>query len=63
VNACSRRHFQWLESDGLVERRTFKVVPPHVEYSLTPFGEEAAVRVASLADWIEENLSRMPGRT
>ncbi len=54
---------QWLESDGLVERRTFKVVPPHVEYSLTPLGEEAAVRVASLADWIEENLSRMPGRT
>lgn len=53
---------QWLEGDGLVERCAFKVVPPHVEYTLTPMGEEAAARVASLADWIEENLARMPGR-
>lgn len=53
---------QWLEGDGLIARRAFKVVPPHVEYTLTPMGEEAAARVASLADWIEENLARMPGR-
>lgn len=50
---------QWLESDGLVERRAFKVVPPHVEYELTPMGVEAAGHVAALADWIEENLGRM----
>ncbi len=50
---------QWLESDGLVERRAFKVVPPHVEYELTPMGVEAAGLVAGLADWIEENLGRM----
>ena len=50
---------QWLESDGLVERRAFKVVPPHVEYELTPMGAEAAGHVAVLADWIEENLGRM----
>ncbi len=50
---------QWLESDGLVERRAFPVVPPHVEYSLTPLGREAAARVAGLADWIEENLDRL----
>ncbi|MCW0209034.1 MAG: helix-turn-helix transcriptional regulator [Achromobacter sp.] len=50
---------QWLESDGLVERRAFKVVPPHVEYELTPMGVEAASHVAALADWIEENLGRM----
>lgn len=50
---------QWLETDGLVERRAFKVVPPHVEYELTPMGVEAAGHVAALADWIEENLGRM----
>jgi DNA-binding HxlR family transcriptional regulator len=49
---------QWLERDGLVSRRAFDVVPPHVEYSLTPFGHEAARHVQALADWIESNLPR-----
>ena len=49
---------QWLESDGLVDRRAFAVVPPHVEYCLTPLGLEAAARVAALADWIEENIDQ-----
>lgn len=47
---------QWLEQDGMVERRAFDVVPPHVEYSLTPLGREAAEKVRSLADWIELSL-------
>ncbi|SAI74357.1 transcriptional regulator [Bordetella ansorpii] len=47
---------QWLEGDGIVRRRAFKVVPPHVEYSLTPLGREAAERVQGLADWIEVNM-------
>ena len=47
---------RWLEGDGLVHRRAFKVMPPHVEYSLTPLGVEAAKRVRALADWIEVNL-------
>ena len=50
---------QWLEADGLVTRRSFPVVPPHTEYTLTPLGREAAERVASLADWIEERLPEM----
>ena len=58
---------QWLEADGLVDRRALPVVPPHVEYRLTPLGRDAAVRVAALADWIEENLPALaakprPGR-
>lgn len=47
---------QWLESDGLVDRHAYPVVPPHVEYRLTPLGTEAAQRVEALADWIEGNL-------
>ncbi len=53
---------QWLEGDGLVARRSFPVVPPHVEYSLTPLGLEAAGKVAELADWIEVNLGRLLAR-
>lgn len=54
---------QWLESDGFVLRKSYPVVPPHVEYSLSPLGVEVARQVESLADWIEGNLSRiMDGR-
>lgn len=50
---------QGLEGDGFVRRVSRPVVPPHVEYSLTPMGEEVAERVATLADWIETNLYRI----
>jgi DNA-binding HxlR family transcriptional regulator len=50
---------QWLEGDGLVDRHAYPVVPPHVEYRLTPLGEEAASRVEALADWIEGNLPQI----
>ena len=45
-----------LEADGFVRREAYAVVPPHVEYSLTPLGRQAAEKVAALADWIECNL-------
>lgn len=47
---------QWLEGDGFVLRTAYPVVPPHVEYSLTPLGREIGARVEGLADWIELNL-------
>jgi DNA-binding HxlR family transcriptional regulator len=47
---------QGLEGDGLLLREAYPVVPPHVEYTLTPLGEQAAERVAALADWIEGNM-------
>lgn len=50
---------QWLESDGLIDRVAFDVVPPHVEYSLSPLGREAADKVLGLADWIETNMPRV----
>jgi len=50
---------QLLEGDGFVLRRAFPVVPPHVEYSLTPLGEEVAEKVRILADWIEVNFHRV----
>ncbi|RJT18752.1 winged helix-turn-helix transcriptional regulator [Buttiauxella izardii] len=50
---------QWLEADGFVNRKSYPVVPPHVEYSLTQLGFEVAEQVAGLADWIELNLPRV----
>jgi len=50
---------QWLEGDGFVLRVSYPVVPPHVEYSLTPMGQEVAQRVVGLADWIELNLPQI----
>jgi DNA-binding HxlR family transcriptional regulator len=47
---------QWLESDGFVERVSYPVVPPHVEYTLTQSGTEIAKKVEALADWIELHL-------
>ena len=47
---------QWLEQDGFINRVAYPVVPPHVEYSLTPLGDEVSEKVAALADWIELNL-------
>lgn len=50
---------RWLEGDGLVQRIAHDVVPPHVEYRLTPLGRQAAKRVRGLADWIEINLPKV----
>jgi DNA-binding HxlR family transcriptional regulator len=50
---------QQLEADGMVSRVAYQVVPPHVEYSLTPLGREAAEKVRVLADWIEVSLPRI----
>lgn len=52
---------QSLEGDGLVDRRALPVIPPHVEYSLTSLGEQAAEKVEQLADWIEENVMTILG--
>ncbi len=50
---------QTLEADGFVDRRSLPVVPPHVEYNLTPVGVEVAEQVRNLVDWIEQNLGRI----
>jgi len=47
---------QCLEKDGFIDRVSFPVVPPHVEYTLTPLGMDIGRKVEELADWIETNL-------
>lgn len=45
-----------LESDGLVNRLSRPIVPPYVEYTLTPLGRAAAAKVEAMVGWIEDNL-------
>ncbi|MBQ8172789.1 MAG: helix-turn-helix transcriptional regulator [Mailhella sp.] len=40
-----------LENDGLVHREVFPVVPPRVEYSLTPFGQTIRPVLESMYAW------------
>jgi DNA-binding HxlR family transcriptional regulator len=40
-----------LEKCGLVSRKVYPVVPPQVEYSLTPLGETLVEPLAILCDW------------
>lgn len=47
---------QALEQDGFINRVSYPVLPPHVEYTLTNSGEQISEKVAILADWIEINL-------
>jgi len=48
-----------LEEDGLVHRTAHQVVPPHVDYDLTPMGREVAQKVLALAQCIEGNLGQI----
>ncbi len=48
-----------LEEDGFVARHAHPVIPPYVDYTLTPLGEEVARHVATLADCIELNMPQI----
>lgn len=45
-----------LERDGLVTRRVFPVVPPRVEYRLTPLGESLGESVCGIWLWVEAHM-------
>jgi len=45
-----------MERDGLVHRRVYAVVPPRVEYSLTPLGETLVAPLRALCGWAEAHL-------
>ncbi|MFE3073352.1 winged helix-turn-helix transcriptional regulator, partial [Streptomyces sp. NPDC059247] len=44
-----------LERDGLVRRTVHPVVPPRVEYALTPLGATLHTTIRALVDWTEEH--------
>lgn len=44
-----------LERDGLVTRRVHPVIPPHVDYTLTPRGESLGEAVCGIWVWAEKH--------
>ena len=54
-----------LEADGLVSRTVFPVVPPKVEYNLTPLGKTLLSPLGALCRWAQEHaedIAKMPPR-
>ena len=48
-----------LERDGLVTRRVHPVVPPMVEYALTPLGRTLIRPLEAVCDWAETHLPEL----
>jgi len=44
-----------LERDGLITRTVYPVVPPRVEYQLTPIARELHESLAALTTWADKN--------
>ena len=40
-----------LERDGIVERKVYPLVPPKVEYSLTPLGQSLIEPLGLICEW------------
>lgn len=40
-----------LETHNLIHREVFPVIPPHVEYSLTPLGKSMMPVLVAMRDW------------
>ncbi len=50
------QHLKELQKDGLVSRKSYLVIPPKVEYSLTEKGRSLEMVLLSLENWGIENL-------
>jgi len=46
-----------LEADGLIVRKVHQVVPPMVEYALTPLGQGFVEPLMTLYSWAESNAA------
>jgi DNA-binding HxlR family transcriptional regulator len=48
-----------LEEDGVIARKVYPVIPPMVEYSLTPLGRTLVKPVLAICEWAEKHLPRI----
>lgn len=53
------QHLRELETDGLVHREMKPIVPPHVEYSLTPSAHSLDTVLEGMAIWGMQQLGRV----
>lgn len=50
-----------LQADGFVHRDAQPTIPPRVDYSLTPLGEDLVARLLPLVEWIAEHADEVVG--
>jgi DNA-binding HxlR family transcriptional regulator len=48
-----------MEADGLVRRTVIDVIPPHVEYGLTPLGQTLSDPLVAICRWAMEHLDEL----
>lgn len=48
-----------LERDGLVTRTVHPVIPPHVDYKLTPLGKSLGAAVCAVWEWVEDHVDEV----
>ncbi len=48
-----------LERDGVLIRKVYPVVPPHVEYSLTPLGNSLVELMSDLCTWAKAHYTEV----
>lgn len=56
------RQLNELQEVGIVARKDFKTVPPHVEYSLTPLGESLIPLLRAMHEWAAANAGKLSHR-
>lgn len=61
INGISQRMLtlclRGLERDGLIKRTVVAVMPPHVQYELTPLGRSLTEPVIALGTWAQEHIA------
>jgi len=48
-----------LEEDGIIARKVYPVIPPMVEYCLTPLGRTLVLPLHAICDWAENHLPKI----
>jgi DNA-binding HxlR family transcriptional regulator len=48
-----------METDGLVDRTVIDVIPPHVEYGLTPLGRTLSDPLVAICEWAMAHLPEL----
>jgi DNA-binding HxlR family transcriptional regulator len=48
-----------MEADGLVERSVIDLIPPHVEYRLTPLGQTLTEPLVAICQWAMDHHAEM----
>jgi DNA-binding HxlR family transcriptional regulator len=50
------QHLKELQRHGVVHRESYHEVPPRVEYSMTPAGEELLEALEPLGNWAAKHI-------